>query len=756
MSNHPVGLDDDHLFIEEDVHEEVPGPLSRRSWKIAIVDDDEDVHRATEFALLDARILNRRLEFIHTFSEAETRARFAVETDIAVVLLDVVMETEHAGLQLVSFIRDELKWTDTRIILRTGQPGYAPEEDAIRDYDINDYKTKNELTRKKLLTALTAAIRSYDQIRTIDASRRGLRQIIASSALFSVEDGIQCFAAGVITQIAALCGVPPEGLLCAQGDQPDKQGNSEHFRVIASAGHYGSLMNCPIDEIDQPHIREALRYALSQRVSLFGKDNMTLFFSGQGNRPVAAYIDLPYALSEIDQQLLEVFCSNLGVCLDNVSLVNQLKNHAYRDQLLMLPNRLKFIDQIAALLRQQEAQVNEMQMVVLIDIDDFAEINDVLGHHYGDLLLQAVAERLQKGLGASVFLARISGDVFGLLGSELLLHPENLRKLFATPFIIEETAHPVSMSMGMVALEGYAQAGADVLKDASIALKRTKGHQRGSHTLFTREMGLEIRERAQLMHHLHKAFDAERLFLVYQPQVDLATRRVIGLEALLRWRTDDGKMIPPTDFIPLAEHSGLIISLGAWVLRTACHMMVQLQKSGLAPARIAVNVSVIQFRQTDFISMVEAALRDSGLPAQHLELEITESVTMAGAAIFEDSLARLKQMGVQIAIDDFGTGFSSLSYLDKLPVDRLKIDRAFVNQIDTPEGPRIAELITQLGKKLGLMVIAEGIESAHHWQVLRAMGCDEGQGFYIARPMAEAQLLDWIAEWNATTTPLSD
>lgn len=734
--------DEDELFIVEDTEDVSTTSQRARSWKIAIVDDDDDVHKTTRFALQYVQILNRPLEFIHTYSKDETRRVFAAESDIAVILLDVVMETEHAGLELVSYIRDELGWGDTRIILRTGQPGYAPEEEAIRDYDINDYKTKNELTRKKLLTSLTAAIRSYEQIRTIDASRRGLHQIINSSAAFTFEHGIQAFASGVITQIAALCGVPPEGLLCAQGElcDNDDEESPQVFNVIASAGHYSNLMNCPIEDIHDAGVRDALRYALTRREPLFTEHSMTLYFSGRGNRPLAAYIDLPYSLTEINRNLLEVFCSNLGVCLDNLNLVNQLKNHAYRDQLLKLPNRLKFIEQISIVLQEKRQD----QMVALIDIDDFAEINDVLGHHYGDLILKAVTDRLREQLGEGVFFARISGDVFGLLGDKDLLAPEILRQLFIDPFSIGNTAHAVSMSVGMVALEGYEGDGAEPLKDASIALKRSKIHQRGSYTLFTRSMGIEIRERATLMQHLHKAFDAERLFLMYQPQIDLETGQFTGLEALIRWRTDEGVLIPPNDFIPLAEYSGLIISLGAWVLRTACFMMVKLQKAGIAPQRMGVNVSVVQFRQDDFIEIVENALKDTGLSPRYLELEITESVTMSSAMLFETRLARLKELGIKIAIDDFGTGFSSLSYLDKLPVDRLKIDRAFVNQIDTPEGPRIAELITQLGKKLGLQVIAEGVEHEVHWKTLAAMGCHEGQGFYIGRPMLEENLVEWI------------
>jgi diguanylate cyclase (GGDEF)-like protein len=471
---------------------------------------------------------------------------------------------------------------------------------------------------------------------------------------------------------------------------------------------------------------------------------MTLFFSGHGNRPMAAYVDLPHQLSEVDHQLLEIFCFNFGACLDNLSLVSQLKSHAYRDQFLLLPNRLKFISEIDVSIRKNEKN----KLVVLVDIDDFAETNDVLGHVYGDMLLKAVAGRLQDHYGNDVFLARISGDVFGLLGFESVLDPEAIRLLFLEPFTIESTAHMVVVSMGVVALDGFESHGADIVKNASIALKRTKVHQRGYFTVFTREMGIQIRERSKMMQQLHKAFDSERLFLVYQPQIDLNNRKFIGLEALVRWRNEDNLMIPPMEFIPLAEHSGLIVGMGAWILRTACFMMKKLKLLGLAPERIAVNVSMMQFRQSNFIDVVQDALHESGLSPHDLELEITESMTMLGSSSIQESLTTLKKLGIQIAIDDFGTGFSSLSYLDKLPVDRLKIDRAFVNQIDTTEGPRIAELITQLGGKLGLKVIAEGIESRTHWDALLAMGCMEGQGYHIAIPMGEEKLLEWIADWR--------
>jgi len=272
-----TSFDDVQLFIDEEDDKNAKRQPEQGFWQVLIVDDDDDVHRATEFALADVMILNRKLKFIHTFSKQESLQVMRQSSNIAVILLDVVMETECAGLELVNLIRNELNWQDTRIILRTGQPGYAPEEDAIRDYDINDYKTKNELTRKKLLTALTSAIRSYDQIRKIEHNRRGLHQIISANANVSVQHGMQIFATKIIEQVSIICGVPPEGLLLAQSDEINHIGHSHDFSVIAATGQYQHWMNCLIEEIAHSAIGGSLKQALTNRQSSFGKDNMTLF-----------------------------------------------------------------------------------------------------------------------------------------------------------------------------------------------------------------------------------------------------------------------------------------------------------------------------------------------------------------------------------------------------------------------------------------------------------------------------------------------
>lgn len=733
--------DDELTFIDDDSGTVALPSHQGPAWRILIVDDDPDVHTTTLLALRKTQILNRPLAFLHTYSGSQTRELLQHEKDIAVILLDVVMETEDSGLRLVKTIRDDFGMEDTRIILRTGQPGYAPEIDAIRDYDINDYKTKSELTRNKLFTTLTSAIRSYEQIRTINASRRGLDIIVHASAELMALHGMRNFAAGVITQLAALLGLPPEGLICAQEGGRDEN-PEDSLQVIAAAGRYADLINQPLASIDNPAIAAAIKRCLAKRQSLFEGTGTTLFFQGSAHHDVAAYVESTAALSDIDRRLLEVFCSNIAVGFDNAALFSKLHSFAYYDQLSRLPNRNHFIAHIDhSLASPRRAD----KVLALLDIDHFAETNDALGHQFGDRMLQEVASRLKTGLGAHVIVARIAGDTFGLLGPSVELTPSNLLGLFQEPFLIDGQELMASVTCGLLRLSEAEGDGGEALKDVNIALKRAKQRSRGEVSYFSHEMSVEIQERVKLLQALRQAFDNERLFLVYQPQVDLVTGKAIGVEALIRWRGEDGKFIAPDRFIPLAEHSGLIVGIGEWVLRVACHFQAKLTQQGFGHIRMAVNVAIPQFRHPRFPFVLRRAIQDSGVDPSKIELEITESMAMEEADFLLQTLDKLKETGISVAVDDFGTGFSSLSYLQKLSVDRLKIDRAFVNEItDSRRGAQIPEMVIQLGRRLGLQIIAEGVEDKAQADALIGLGCHEAQGFYYARPMEPDPLLDWL------------
>jgi EAL domain-containing protein (putative c-di-GMP-specific phosphodiesterase class I) len=277
-----------------------------------------------------------------------------------------------------------------------------------------------------------------------------------------------------------------------------------------------------------------------------------------------------------------------------------------------------------------------------------------------------------------------------------------------------------------------------------IALNRAKKHVSQNYEFYSSEMEEQMAGRLALLRTLRQDFSQDKLQLWYQPQIALGSNKVIGMEALLRWPTEQGGFVSPAVFIPLAEYSGLIVEIGAWVIQQACQQIKLLQSHGLMNLRIAVNVSMPQFRNPLFVQSVIDCIERFGVAPELLELEITESVVMDEPKIVIDALNRLKGYGIKVAIDDFGIGFSSLSYLQQLPLDRIKVDRAFIRDLAEPNGTVIAETIINLGKKLGLATIAEGIETPEQAEVVRAMGCEEVQGFLYAKPMPTAALLEFL------------
>lgn len=738
--------EDDLVFLDEPEAGELSvAARPQPTWRIMIIDDDPDVHSATTFALGSLEIQHRALSFLHAYSAAEARDILQQEADIAIILLDVVMEQEDAGLQLVSHIRKTLGLSDVRIILRTGQPGYAPEIDAIRDYDINDYKTKSELTRTKLYTAVTSAIRSYEQICAISASRRGLEQIIHASTELMALQGLQNFASGVLVQISGLLGLDAEGLVCVRQTSPEADAD---LRIIAASPAFAPLLEQNLQPASQPAIFEQVQRSLQERRSLYEPHATTLYFSNVAQRDFCVYLDAGLYLSEMDRRLLEVFCSNISVGLDNVLLASRLHNYAFYDPLTSLSNRLKLLQTLNETLL---SPLKGRSTLSLIDIDHFAETNDALGHQFGDMLLCSVANRLVAYFGADCQLARIGGDTFALLGDEGKVSPEAILGLFNRPFEVDRQEVQLSATIGLVKLADYDGQGSEALKDTNIALKRAKTHQRAGYVYFTRDMGVDIRERVRLMHALRAAFENQKLFLVFQPQIDMASGRPVGAEALLRWKTDDGKFVPPDQFIPIAEYSGLIVDIGEWVLRTACNELVHLRQLGYTDFQMAINVSQAQFSHPLFMQSLHRALQDTQVPPECLELEITESMAMKDPDLLIKTLYQIKQLGISISIDDFGTGFSSLSYLQKLDVDRLKIDRAFVNEIkDASSDASIAKMVIQLGRNLGLSVIAEGVESEMQAQTLKSFGCHLAQGYLFAKPMTREDLHTWLERSTAS------
>ncbi len=729
--------DEEFLFLAEDDVPEPQLPQVTGEWHLLIVDDDEEIHTVTRLALSDLLVLGRKLVFHHCYSGKDAIDFLKKNQNIAVILLDVVMESDDAGLLVVQQIREQLGMDEVRIVLRTGQPGYAPEESVIKEYDINDYKTKTELTRSKLVTSIISSIRSYQQIRTINQNRLGLQKIINAGANLLEQHSLHEFSEGVVTQISSLIGLHAEGVLCAQIE--DDGSASDNVYVLGAAGHYAPFIKCKLERLNNPRIIQQILQCLQQRRHIFtGFD--TVLYLGNAEHSAAVYIETNRPIEDFDRQLIEVFLSNISIGYENVTLFQQLKHAAYIDPLTKTPNRNEFTQ----LLQETRRLDPGNTVAVLIDIDHFSDVNDGLGQEVGNELLIAVTRRLVEQFGDVAQIARIGADVFGLIGPESLLTPSSLSAVFVQPFQASEHALQINATFGFCRLVDTAKQGLGILKQVYIALNRAKKNLSQNYEFYSSEMEEQMAGRLALLRTLRQDFSQDKLQLWYQPQIALDTNKVIGMEALLRWPTEQGGFVSPAVFIPLAEYSGLIVEIGAWVIQQACQQIKLLQSHGLMNLRIAVNVSMPQFRNPLFVQSVIDCIERFGVAPELLELEITESVVMDEPKMVIDALNRLKGYGIKVAIDDFGIGFSSLSYLQQLPLDRIKVDRAFIRDLAEPNGTVIAETIINLGKKLGLATIAEGIETAEQAEVVRAMGCEEVQGFLYAKPMPTAALLEFL------------
>lgn len=315
---------DDDLLVLVDDKESSEAKAEVLFWNILIVDDDAQVHQATEIALRNIVILDRPLQLYHAHSASEGKQLLSLIPDIAVVLLDVVMETEHAGLDLVSTIRGEMGLRDLRIILRTGQPGYAPELEVIKQFDINDYRTKAELSQTRLITSLISSIRSYHQIRTIGASRRGLEMIIMAASDLSRMRNVEAFCAGVLTQIAGIIGLEPEGILCARKGHPTLHNQSESYFIISSAGRYAGLISHPLLDLPDTRIRGAVADCLEQEAHVY-TDAYTVLFVGNADIKAAIYMETRRPVGPDDRHIVELFATNIATCLENVVLIESLQ-----------------------------------------------------------------------------------------------------------------------------------------------------------------------------------------------------------------------------------------------------------------------------------------------------------------------------------------------------------------------------------------------------------------------------------------------
>jgi diguanylate cyclase (GGDEF)-like protein/PAS domain S-box-containing protein len=415
---------------------------------------------------------------------------------------------------------------------------------------------------------------------------------------------------------------------------------------------------------------------------------------------------------------------------------------AYYDALTGLPNRTLLQDRLTKALASALRRKEKVALLFL-DLDRFKDINDSFGHSVGDLLLQNVAERFKSGVRKQDTVGRLGGDEFLIVLTNVKeianasVAAERFMHAMSAKFVIQGRSLSISCSIGISMFPEDGMDGESLLRNADAAMYSAKDSGRNNFRFFTEDMNAQAVERVTLENDLRQALDKNELFLVYQPQMNIVTGKIIGLEALLRWQHPTLGLMPPDRFIRIAENCGLIIPIGEWVLRTACAQVRKWQDEGIPAVSIAINVSTVQFRQKGFCELIRRVVNEMGLDPQYLQLELTESIFLDDADETLSLIQKLKAMGLTLAIDDFGTGYSNFNYLRQFRISKLKIDRSFIRDVAVnPDYVAITTAIISMAKSLNIKVLAEGVEDEAQMSFLRAHQCDEIQGYYFSKPLA--------------------
>ena len=529
----------------------------------------------------------------------------------------------------------------------------------------------------------------------------------------------------------------PQGVMITDADHKILKVNPAFTRITGwqeqdAIGRRDNMLSAGRDE---PGLEDQIQAALDRDDVWVGE-----LWSRRADGEVFPESRTIVAVRDEQKRLLHHLCLFNDISAEKFA-AERIHRLAHYDPTTELPNRVLLQDRLLHVINHASRSGKRFALLFL-DLDGFKLINDNLGHAAGDEVLRLVGVRLTSRLRKADIVARVGGDEFAVLLSDVDRDSgvqaicDELLQVITEPYELGGEQGHVTTSIGIAVFPDDGSEVQTLLKHADAAMYQAKERGKNRYAFYEPEMNRRAEERLQLTRQLRRAMAHDEFDLCYQPQYDLGAGHLVGIEALIRWSDDQGRLVEPTRFLPVAEDTGLIVTIGAWALETACRQAQQWREQGLAFGRLAVNISGRQFQGEGLPDAVENALAVSGLPGDLLELEITETWVMEGPFKADAQMRALRDMGIQLVIDDFGLGNSSMAYLKRFPVDKLKIDRSFIRDIPADQDDAaIVSAITAMGHSLGLKVVAEGVETAEQSSFLRGIGCDEAQGFLFGRPV---------------------
>ncbi|WP_277053425.1 EAL domain-containing protein [Pseudoalteromonas marina] len=735
--------DSNSLFVFDEEREEDSSTIKK--IKVLTVEDDINYQLALTNSLKEMRPEdNCEIEVLTANSVSQAALVLSLHPDIALTFIDVVMEDDDSGLRLVSTIREVIGNADMRIVLLTGQPGFAPEQQIMKTLDIDEYWNKSDVSAEKLQSIVTSNLRTWKYISQISSARKGLQLVLDASRSINSKHDMGSFSKAVLEEISNILNVTEGGgIMCST--QSDGEIIRAHISTANGCfdGYEGKLID---DRVLLPQIYSDFERALDEKRHVFSEHHTVFYFC---NKEIAgeSYITIVQSDNEISEQneyLLKVFSENVSTGFSNIALLNKLTELAYTDVSLNMHNRNWLTREIKNMNLHEQYQTR----LLVFEVEQFEEKAFSFGHDFCQKLLKEVYKNLMTIFdGYSARIAIINNSSFGLLiNANFDITDEMIASLIRQKCIITSVKQYADLRILDLALSSVLNIVPE--KIISIAESSLSDSHNASlkYIKHTQEKTEALTNRYSLMARLRRVIGASTLQVALQPKMDLATLTPVGFEALARWQLEDGSFVSPEIFIELAETAGLISELDSVIFDKIISTIHKLSDIGVN-LPIAFNASAFDLVDPDYCKKILHKLKDANIPPEMLELEITETQAISNYDLIRESLDKFMALGIKVSIDDFGTGYSSISHITEIPANILKIDRCFLTDIErNANNQYILEMIVNLAKRFDFSIIVEGVETLEQCEWVKKIGCDVAQGYYFSKPLFFDDLTTWLKQ----------
>ena len=739
-------------LFEFSAEEETAGPF-QKNWVVLSVEDNQPYQDVLESALQEVVFEGRKIEILRASSAASAATILSKRQDISVILLDIVMETDDAGFYLIDTIRNVIGDELIRIVVLTGQPGVKPHDNAINEYNISEYWNKTDLSADKLKSVVVSNLRTWQLSQELKIARRGLQMIVDASRSLTARQDTSEFAHTVLEEIARVINVPNTGgIVCIVKTGIE---SLQLAPIVAASSHFRELIDARLESVfslynddRQQRVEKAVFEAWQTQQHIVESDFTLLFFdtSEHDDKQYIMLVDSPHALDSNHLNLLQAFAENISSGFINQALMNKLSQLAYLDT----PTGIHNFNWLARELGQQSTYHLNNSSLVLFRLLNYDTAEMMAGHDYANKMFKAFSLFIKEQLPQHYLLAVWDRETIALVFTlDNKPSEEKLKAIRNTTMEMDELDIQLQFQIGTMDFKDTQSLSlAEVLVLANTALGKARSSGIDVYN-FDYALIQRLANRMRILTALKKALTTkEAFFLVLQPKVNLATGKPVGFEALLRWRMEDNTLCPPSEFIPIAEASGLSLEISEMVLAKTIEVIQCLQAEGYS-LPVSFNLANSDVVSPIIFNEINRCINEHDIDASLLDIEVTETQATEDYTVINPLLRSFINKGVGVSIDDFGTGYSSLSQLADLAATTIKLDQKFVNDLtaeNCDKALHIVQMIARLAERFAFKLIAEGVETEEQRQLLMDNGYQHAQGYYFAKPMPVEELLNWLGE----------